>query len=66
MQCSDFQLQPRTKKGKCGDFLSVKRKKLPVNKYCGSDSTLLKSVNLGSWAKISFKTNGARSDYRGR
>ena len=65
MQCSDFQIQPKTGKGKCGDFLSVKRKDGTLNKYCGSDKTVFKSMNLGSWAKISFRTNKAKSEYKG-
>ena len=65
MQCSDFNLQPRTGNGKCADFLSVKLKKQRVKKYCGAERTVLNSINLGSWAKISVKTNGDDSNYPG-
>ena len=66
MQCSDFNLQPRPEKGKCQDFLSVKLKKQRVKKYCGAERRVLNSINLGSWAKISVKTNGGDSKYPGR
>ena len=66
MQCSDFNIQPKTGKGKCADFLSVKLKKQPVKKYCGAERTVLNSINLGSWAKITVKTNSVDSNYPGR
>jgi len=65
LQCSDFELQPQNKKGKCSaDFLLVKDKEIK-NKYCGSDQTLRNSVNHGDRMEIKFKTNDNKNNYKG-
>ena len=66
MQCSDFQLEPQNRNGKCSaDFLLTKNKEIGKNKYCGDGGAVKGSVNHGSFLMALFKTNGARNQFKG-
>ena len=66
MQCSDFELEPVKKNGKCAaDFLLVKGGDGVKRKYCGADTALRQSVNHGSRLLVRFRTNGKRNAFPG-
>ena len=66
MQCSDFELEPVKKNGKCAaDFLLVKGGDSVKRKYCGADTALRQSVNHGSRLLVRFRTNGKRNGFPG-
>ena len=66
MQCSDFELEPVKKNGKCAaDFLLVKGGDGVKRKYCGADTALRQSVNHGGRLLVRFRTNGKRNGFPG-
>ena len=75
MQCSDFELEPENKNGKCSaDFLFIKAKEETAYspelidkkyKYCGADAKIRKSVNFGKWMMVRFKTNSVNNNFKG-
>ena len=66
MQCSDFELEPVKKNGKCAaDFLLVKGGDSVKRKYCGADTALRQSVNHGGRLLVRFRTNAKRNAFPG-